>query len=321
MATTAACGGDSGDGKSGIEGALDAVRDDTSTRAWFEYADTAAIVKANGGLDAAGPYGSLLGIGYPDLASMREQLPPALGFDPTKSREAWVAGRPPDQGGVLVGGFGKDAVVGKLKELGGKPDPGDPSVYRLRPDNELSLDDPLAQKLPLATNHFNAVRVSDKQVGYGSTARAANLTRGGAHLGDDASLRALTSCLDNPLTAVLTDRVGGGEKANGPRLAVGVRGKAGAPGTEVLCVATASAPAAKAEADRLRALLGGGGTTASGVPWNTVLADVRAEVVGENVVKITARPSGRVRTGVLLKALNDMSLGLVFADGPPGRES
>ncbi|MGC0423239.1 hypothetical protein [Embleya sp. AB8] len=322
LAGTTACDKSSGDdGRTGLRGALDAVRDDDSTRGWFEYGDTAALAKANGGVDPAGPYGPLLGTGYPDLVTMRDQVAPALGFDPAKAHEAWSAGRPPYQGGVLVGGFDKGAVLGKLKELGGKPDPAAPSVYRLRPDNELALDDALTQKLPSALNHFNAVRVSDTRIGYGSTLRGAELTRGGAMLGADPTARALANCLDRPLAAVLTDRAGGGERANGPRLAVGVTGKAGVPGTNVLCVAAGSEPAARTEADRLRALFTGGGQTAQGVPWSTVLADVRAEVVGTNVVKITARSAGSVRTGVFVTALNDMSLGRVFSGGPPGRES
>jgi hypothetical protein len=317
-----ACGGDSDDGsKSGFTGALDAVRDDASTRAWLEYGDTAAIVKANGGTDRTKPYGALLGMGYTDIAAMREQLPQALGFDPAKSREAWAAGREPDKGGVFVGGFAKGAVTDKLKELGGTPEAGDPSVYRLRADHELGFDDPLAQKLPLGTTRFNTVRVSDRQVGYGPSARVADLTRGAVKLGADASAKSLAECLDHPLAAVLTDRAAGGEQPNGPRLAVGVRGKSGAPSTEVLCVATGSKEAAKAEADRLRAVFTGGGTTASGVAWNVVLTDVRVEVTDKNVVEVTAHPSGPVRTGVFFKALNDMSLGTTFAGRPPGGES
>jgi hypothetical protein len=319
---TTACGGDSDDGaKSGFSGALDTVRDDASTRAWLEYGDLAAIVKANGGTDRAGPYGALLGMGYTDVAAMGEQLPQALGFDPAKAREAWAAGREPDKGGVFVGGFDKGTVTDKLKELGGKPEPSDPSVHRLRADNELGFDDPLAQKLPLGTSRFNTVRVSDKQVGYGPSARVANLTRGAVKLGADAGAKSLARCLDHPLAAVLTDRAGGGEQPNGSRVAVGVRGKAGVPGTEVLCVATGSKDAAKAELDRLRAVFTGGGTTSSGVAWNVVLTDVRVEVADGNVVEVTAHPSGPVRTGVFLKALNDMSLGTTFAGRPPGGES
>ncbi|MYV99072.1 hypothetical protein [Streptomyces sp. SID3343] len=318
---TTACGGDSDDGsKSGFIGALDAVRDDASTRAWLEFGDTAAIVKANGGTDRAGPYASLLGMGYTDVATMGEQLPQALGFDPAKSREAWSAGREPDKGGVFVGGFDKGTVTDKLKELGGKPEPSDSNVYRLRADNELGFDDPLAQKLPLGTARFNTVRVSDRQVGYGPGARLANLTHG-AKLGADSDARSLGECLDHPLAAVLTDRAGGGETPNGPRIAVGVRGKSGAAGTEVLCVATASKDAAKAEADRLRAVFAGGGTTSSGVAWNVVLTDIRVEVTDRHVVEVTAHPSGPVRTGVFLKALNDMSLGMTFAGRSPGGES
>ncbi|MFI6985714.1 hypothetical protein ACIBSV_45125 [Embleya sp. NPDC050154] len=323
LAGTAACGGGDSDddGRTGLRGALDRVRDDESTRGWFEYGDTAAISKANGGGDFAGPYGPLIGTGYPDLAAMRDQVAPALGFDPTKAHEAWSAGRPPYQGGVFVGGFDKGTVLGKLRELGGKPEPAEPSVQRLRPDNELSLDDTLAQKLPLGINHFNVIRVTDKQIGYGSTGRGADLGRGGTMLGADPVVRALANCLGKPLAAVITDRVAGGERANGPRIAVGVSGKAGVPGTDVMCVATGSEPAARAEADRLRTVFTGGGKTAQGVPWSTVLADVRAEVVETNVVKITARSAGSVRTAVFVKALNDLSLGQTFSGGPPGRES
>jgi len=320
-----ACGGDSGGDGVGLRGALDAVRDDESTRAWFEYGDLSAV-RAAGGMDPGGPYAALAGVGYPDLATMRGQLPDALGFDPAEAREAWVAGRAPTKGGVLVGGFDKDTVTGKLGELGGRAEADDKNLYRLRPDNGLSFDDALAQKLPLALDHFDVVRVSGSQVGYGASARMADLSRGGSTLGDDRGVRALADCLDEPLVAVLTDRAGGGERANGPGIAVGVRGGKGEPATEVLCVTTASDVAAKAEADRLRALFSGagtgaGGTTASGVPWGTLLADVRVEVVDGDVVEVTAHPSGSTRTGVLLKALNDLSLGAVFSGGPPGRES
>ncbi|WP_439675442.1 hypothetical protein [Embleya sp. MST-111070] len=323
LAGTAACGGGGSHdaGSAGLRGALDGVRDDASTRGWFEYGDTAAIAKANGGTATTGPYGALLGTGYPDLAAMGPQVAPALGFDPAKTNEAWSAGRPPQQGGVISGGFDKGAVIGKLKELGGKPDPAAASVYRLRADNELSVDDALAQKLPSVVDHFNAVRVADRQIGYGSTLLGADLSRGGARLGADPTARALADCLDRPLAAVLTDRAGGGEQPSGPRIAVGVTGKAGVPGTNVLCVARESEQAARAEADRLRGVFTGGEPTAQGVPWNAMLTDVRAEVVGTNVVKITARSAGSVRTGVFVKALNDMSLARIFAGGPPGRES
>ncbi|MFI1386241.1 hypothetical protein [Embleya sp. NPDC020886] len=323
LAGTAACGDKDSDdgGTTGLRGALDAVRDDASTRGWFEYADTAALTKANGGTAATGPYGTLLGIGSPDLGGLREQVAPALGFDPNKAREAWSAGRPPYQGGVFVGGFDKKTVLGKLQALGAKPDPAEPKAQRLRGDNELGLDDALAQKLPLGNNHFNVIRIADRQIGYGSTLQGADLTRGGTRLGADPTERALADCLDKPLAAVITDRAAGGETPNGPRIAVGVTGKAGAPGTDVLCVATGSEPAARAEAERLRVVFTGGGSTAQGVPWSTVLTDVRAAVVGTNVVKITARSAGSVRTGVFVKALNDMSLGRTFSGGPPGRES
>ena len=320
-----ACGGDSGEDGVGLRGALDAVRDDESTRGWFEYGDLSAV-RAAGGTDVNGPYSALAGIGYPDLATMQGQLPDALGIDPVKAREAWVAGRAPTKGGVLVGGFDEDTVTGRLGELGGKAEAGDKDVYRLRPDNGLSFDDALARKLPLALDHFDVVRVSGSQVGYGANARMADLSRGGSALGDDKGVRALADCLDEPLAAVLTDRAGGGERANGPAIAVGVRGAKGKPATEVLCVATASEAAAKTEADRLRVLFSGtgtgaGATTASGVPWSTLLADVRVEVVDGDVVEVTAHPSGSTRTGVLIKALNDLSLGAVFSGGPPGRES
>lgn len=316
-----ACGGDSGERTSGLRGALDAVRDDESTRAWFEYGDPSAVREADAGAGTDGPYSALVGVGYPDLATMQGQLPGALGFDPVKAREAWVAGRAPTRGGVLVGGFDKGTVTGRLVELGGTPVADDANVYRLRADGELSFDDALAQKLPLALDHFDVVRVSGSRIGYGASVRMADLSRGGTALGDDKGVRALADCLDKPLAAVLTDRAGGGERANGPRIAVGVRGAKGKTATEVLCVATGSKAAAETEADRLRGLFAGNGTTASGVPWTTLLTDVRVEVVDGDVVEVTAHPFGPTRTGVLLKALNDLSLGVVFTGGPPGRES
>jgi hypothetical protein len=168
--------------------------------------------------------------------------------------------------------------------------------------------------------HFDAVRVSDRRIGYGPSTRVADLTKGAGTLGADPVVRALSDCLADPLAAVFTDRVAGGERANGPRIAIGVRGAAGKPSTEVLCVAAAAEPAARAEAERLRAVFTGG-TTVSGVPWSAVLADVRVEVSDANVVAVTARPSGAVRPGVFVKALSDMSLGAAFSGGPPGRES
>lgn len=223
------------------------VADTPATRSHVSFGQAFRIVRANGLTGGHGPYAPLIGFGWSLNASTYE-LSKALGFQPELSATALTAGDFAHQAARLTGNFDTEDIGAKLRKLGAHLDHG---TWRLRPDGESDITDPLGRRFPALTNQVNLVHATPAEVAYGPSAASITMMRATTHtLADDPAIRSVAACLDDPLVAEITDD---GLNHDGSRgkytLGIGVRDHPDGPGSDVLCRSARTA----SEAERLAA--------------------------------------------------------------------
>ncbi|HZC70876.1 MAG TPA: hypothetical protein VE442_09295 [Jatrophihabitans sp.] len=301
---------------SALADALSHIPDTALARANVEFGRPAAALAADGEDATSGPYGRALGYGLDVLATEDAHGDQQLGLNVRTADYAVTAGESPHSG-VLVSGVNTSAAGSKLTALGASQSASDGgTVYRFRPDNQVNMGDKLAKAFPTAVSMLDVVRLDGSDVRFGPSSSALDITRTtGPSLLDDAAYSDLASCLDNPLAAVLTDKLPSLRTGVSPSVAaqlpkpsvglralgVGLSGAHGAPPTEQMCVSADSAAHAQAIADSVRKSLASGSSLVSLQKWSEILGHGTVTVDG-STVRMTARPVGDY-PGVLLHAL------------------
>lgn len=205
------------------------------TRAHVAFGQAFRLVQANGySVRGNGPYRPLISFGWVNLNAPTDKLSTMIGFQPELADTALTAGDPGRLAARLTGRFDVDQIGTKLRALGARPDHG---TWRLRPDHEADNTDPLGRRFPALADQVNLIHAAPHEVAYGPSAASIATMRATSHtLADDPAIRAVAACLDDPLVATITDD--GLTPDHRPAtytLGIGVRGRPGARGSEVLC--------------------------------------------------------------------------------------
>lgn len=277
------------------------------TRSHAVFGQAHRIVQANGlSLAPSGPAAPLIALGWINLNASTIELSRTIGFQPELSDTALTAGDGANLAARLTGKFDADGIGVRLSALGGRLDHG---TWRMRPDGEADITDPIGRKFPALTNQINLIHVTKNEVAYGpSAASIATMRATSRTLADDPAIRAVAACMDDPLAALLTDEgFKRDSRPGGYTLGMGVRGRVGGPDSEVLC-RSARTPA---EANRLAASYRRILTTGKAPgrkpiptmdtphqhfveqsPYTEILHDIKvtARNDGTPTVRITARP-------------------------------
>jgi len=167
-----------------------------ATRSHAEFGMAFHNLRANGyTLRDDGPYGPLVPFGISLNASTYE-LSKVTGFQPELSATALTAGDPAHQATRLTGTFDAARIGTKLRRLGARLDHGS---WRLRPDGEADITDPLGRRFPALTNQLNLVRATREEVVYAPLAAGIATMRATSRtLADEPAVRAVAACLDAP---------------------------------------------------------------------------------------------------------------------------
>lgn len=283
----------------GLLGALGDVRATDQTRAYLEYGDGPRIAElAEADRDR---FLRLRGLGLGSVGLSSEGTEEKLGVDLVTLGHTLQAGRPPDQGVVILGGYDRDAVESRLADLDIPRTDRDGAAYWRSADDHAI--DP-RRKGPfggVALNEFNVIRTAPGSLAFGPSAAGVDAVTGAGEdgsLADDPALAGAVGCLEDVVAAIVHTPEGESQI-----YAVGVRASSPEDVTEVLCLAFPEAPAAR---DRIERELAEGDTP-RGPAWSEVLPDSRVEVVGE-LIRITARPAAAAQAGVVFQLLQTMAL-------------
>ncbi|TCO53025.1 hypothetical protein [Actinocrispum wychmicini] len=279
-------------GSTALSRAMSRIADTPATSGYVEFGDTAAI---RGNPD----YKADVGYGWSVLSAMSFQLGDVLGVDLTKITSAVSAGQPPDTTGLLLGEFDPSAIGTKLRGVGAREEKsGDLTKWTFGEDHTIDVNGPFAD-LGIV-GQLNKVAAGPGMFAYASADAGLQAATGtGKSLAENATLSALADCLGDVRFAVLAVTQ---QKAP---LAAGVRDN---PTTEVLCVLAPDSGKAQDWAKTVADRLANDMSAQTRQPWHTLLTDVHADVTGDKVVRVTARPAAATRD-VFLRAILTKDVG------------
>ncbi|GAB3897262.1 hypothetical protein GCM10029964_079830 [Kibdelosporangium lantanae] len=273
----------------GLGLAMTKIADTPTTSGYVEYGDTA-------NLRLHQEFTNLRGYGWSPLATAMFQVKDRVGLDPDKVAGAITAGLPPDATGLLTGDFDPATIGARLTAAGGREEKaGDLTKWTLAGDHEINLDSPFAD-LGIV-NQLNKVAAGRSTFAFASTTAGLQATIDpDKSLARNPTLAALSNCLGDVRVAVLA-------VARQPApIAAGVRDN---PTTDVLCVLAPDGDKAKSWAKTAGDNLDHGRSTRTQQPWNTLLAEGKAEeVTGDRAVRVTAKPRS-ASVDVLIQAIRN----------------
>jgi hypothetical protein len=283
----------SGDGTpdlptTGLGLAMTRIADTPATSGYVEYGDTA-------NLRLHQEFTNLGGYGWSPLATAVYQVKDRVGLDPGEVAGAITAGLPPDATGLIMGDFDTDTIGGKLRAAGGHEEKaGDLTKWTFGGDHEVNLDGPFTDMG--IVSQLNKIAAGRSTFAFASTDAGLQATIDpGASLAKNATLTSLSDCLGDVRVAVLAVA---GQPAP---IAAGVRAN---PTTDVLCVLAPDSGKAQSWAKTAGDNLDHGQSARTRQPWNTLLADGKAEVTGDRAVRVTAKPR-TAAVDVLVRSIRD----------------
>lgn len=322
--------GSSGSGGA-LKGAFETIHGSLQTAGYFEYGDTARVVKLNGGdRPGGGPFGQLLPYGSSQLTQWEMILPPLVGFDPLTASSAISVGNAPNTVSILYGSFDPAAIGAKLAAWGyHQQDRGDGvTAWVIQDDHKIDMSRLDTDGLgPGMGGWLNVIWVSKSRIAYGGATSdlAAALTGTAKPLSEDATVGGLAGCLGSPLAALMVTDQTLIQSAAVSAIAFGVTGTGTADAREEICVAAPNAAKAQNLAAEFTKAVGSGFDLRTNEPWSAQLTDPQTAVLGgpAHVVRLTAKPvdGPRVKLVFDLAAQGDYLPLLGFPDAPKSPSS
>jgi len=239
-------------------------------------------------------FGSLLGVGYSEVAVHSAAIADAAGFDPSGATEAVRVGRPPDSAVLLRMAVDRAAVDAKFAGLGAeRVDTAGATTWITGEDHEVRADGPFGRAGTLGA--FNRARVTGDSVAFApSGAALARVTDpGGPSLAQDEVVGGLAACLGEVTVAII-----GAPGDRGFVSAAGVR-VARDEVTEVVCVPTADPAALR---DRVLDRLDSTGAGVGRWPAEPRGARVEAPADLPGVLRVETSVAPGSRVGLVLQA-------------------
>ncbi|MEU3270461.1 hypothetical protein ABZ639_06415 [Saccharomonospora sp. NPDC006951] len=289
----AACSGDEAEADTGFLAALSRVAATDASATYVEYGDVAAITKLT---EQDQRFAQIAGYGYSELAASADRIADKLGVDPRRFSSAIWVGQPPETAGLLIGDYDTAEVGASFERIGAEQeDTGGATRWRSAADRATDLAGPFTD-LGLLTQ-FNIVSVAEGEFGYSSAGGSLDWVTdpGDTTLADDEQVRALATCLGDPVVAIVATQ-------DERKVAVAVRAPSAAEVTEVICVLADDPQAGR---DRMTTELTEGRAPSSGQPWADILPGAEVDIPegSSGVVRVVSTPDDTAPPGRVAQVL------------------